>query len=68
MRKVQVTYILDDTVCQDVEYTDGPVNVKIHRKTGAGYVKLGGQRSFYRRIERIRVTEVAEAGEPEDMR
>lgn len=58
-RRVQVDYLVDDTVCRDVLFVTGRVGVKIH-KDRRGYVKTGDRLSFYAQVERIRVQRVAD--------
>jgi hypothetical protein len=58
VRRVQVDYLVDDTMCRDVQFAvDDRVNTKI-QTGGRGYVKIAGQVTLYARVERIRVGHV----------
>lgn len=69
MKRVQVDYVVDDTMCRDVLLVaDGRVNTKI-LPGGRGYVKTNKHSALYARVDRIRVSDVeADHGEEADMR
>jgi hypothetical protein len=66
MRRIQVDYPVDGTMCRDVLYTEQRVSATVH-PDGRGMVKFAGHVSLYSRVVRIRITDVDEAGAELDM-
>lgn len=65
MKRVQVDYLADDTMTQDVDYGKR-ARYKVH-PDGRGHVRLDGQLTVYAQVVRIRVTDVDEPGDQADM-